>query len=86
MFTIVEIESKKLILENTRKAKVDAANLALAPLQAQSANIEKQMNAIVLKATDEIGNINGQLSLLEELRTELLPKQAEATPTPPEET
>lgn len=63
--TIVEIEAKKLVLENTKQSIVDKTNLELGPLQTQ-------INQIVLRATEVLSRIDGQLLMLEEFRKEFI--------------
>lgn len=74
--TIVEVESKISVLESTRDAIAKEANLQMAPLNAQ-------LQSVILAATEKLAKIDGQLSILAELKAELLPKPAvESTPDP----
>ena len=71
MYTLVDIEAKKTVLEATKKAAVDAANLAISPLQAQISRLENDAHKVVLEATQKVAHLDGQLATLEEMAVEL---------------
>ncbi len=72
---LVEIESKISVLESTRDDAARRANADMMPLQ-------NQLNAIAMKATETLARIDGQLSVLGDLRKELLPAPVGTTPEP----
>ena len=62
--TIVEVESKISVLESMRDAIAKEANLQMGPLNAQ-------LQSVILAATEKLAKIDGQLSVLGELKAEL---------------
>ena len=80
--TIIEIEAKKTVLTSTRQDEINKANLELAPLQGQMAQLETRAHQIQLGVTERVSRIDGQLALLEELLVELRPPAPVATDTP----
>ena len=72
----VEIESKRTVLENTKKARLDKVNLELVPIKAQIQQLESRANQITLEAVQDLGRIDGQLEMLAEMANELKPVPA----------
>lgn len=73
---IVEIEAKKSVLQSTKQAAMDKANITLAPIRMQIGQLESQAHAVTLRAVEQIANIDGQLAVLDDLARELTPPPA----------